>query len=341
MKIALPLIGGVAATLLTIAMLLTAGWVRPPIVGLQTGFRGTGQDQLISAQNQRLLKAANTLPDAIDKASSSGERATQAYKNVKVLTDLSTEEFNRVMVAITQWVSPDQGCAYCHNTENLADDGLYTKIVARRMLEMNRHINKTYTSHVADTGVTCYTCHRGQPVPSNIWFENPGARQAGGMSATNYGFGHPSKSNGATALPINPLTPHLLGDDNLRVEGKTALPTVSGASIQQTEQSFSLMIHMSEALGVNCTFCHNSRNFSGWEESKPQRVVAWHGLDMLRELNAVYLETLNKTYPANRLGPLGDSPKANCATCHQGASKPLLGQSMAKDFPELGGKPAP
>ena len=32
---------------------------------------------------------------------------------------------------------------------------------------------------------------------------------------------------------------------------------------------------------------------------------------------------------------------ANCATCHQGASKPLLGQSMAKDFPELGGKATP
>ena len=74
---------------------------------------------------------------------------------------------------------------------------------------------------------------------------------------------------------------------------------------------------------------------------KPQRVVAWHGLAMLRELNANYLDPLKPVYPANRLGPLGDSPKANCATCHQGASKPLLGQSMAKDFPELGGKPAP
>jgi photosynthetic reaction center cytochrome c subunit len=341
MKFALSLIGGITATLLTIAMLLTAGWVRPPIVGVQTGFRGTGQDQLISAQNLRILEAANALPAAVDKASSSGERATDAYKNVKVLTDLSTEEFNRVMVAITQWVSPDQGCAYCHNTDNLADDSLYTKIVARRMLEMNRHINKAYTSHVADTGVTCYTCHRGQPVPGNIWFENPGGPHAGGMAATNYGFGHPSKSNGATGLPVDPFTPHLLGDDNLRVEGKTALPTLSGASIQQTEQSFSLMIHMSEALGVNCTFCHNTRNFSGWDESKPQRAVAWQGLNMLRELNAVYLETLNKTYPANRLGPQGDSPKANCATCHQGASKPLLGQSMARDFPELGGKAAP
>jgi photosynthetic reaction center cytochrome c subunit len=342
MKIAFSLIGGIAAVLLTIAMLFTAGWVRPPILGQQTGFRGTGQDQLISAQSMRILEAANQLPEPIERASSSGERATEAYKNVKVLTDLSTEEFNRVMVAITQWVAPEQGCAYCHNTENLADDGLYTKIVARRMLEMTRHINKNYTSHVADTGVTCYTCHRGQPVPGNIWFENPGAPHAGGMSASNYGFGHPSKSNGTTGLPVDPFTPHLLSDDTIRVESKTALPTVArGASIQSTEQSFSLMIHMSEALGVNCTFCHNSRNFASWEESKPQRVVAWRGLEMLRELNAVYLETLHATYPANRLGALGDAPKANCATCHQGASKPLLGQSMAKDFPELGGKSAP
>jgi photosynthetic reaction center cytochrome c subunit len=340
-RLALALLGGVIATLLTVAMLFTAGWVRPPIFGIQTGFRGTGQEQLISAGQKRLLEAANVLPAPIDKASSSGERATQAYKNVKVLTDLSTEEFNRVMVAITQWVSPDQGCAYCHNTDNLADDGLYTKTVARTMLDMTRHINKNYTQHVADTGVTCYTCHRGQPVPNSIWFENPGGPHAGGMSAHNYGFGHPSASNGTTGLPVDPFTPHLLGDDNLRVEGKTALPTVAGASIQQTEQSFSLMIHMSEALGVNCTFCHNSRNFSGWDESKPTRVVAWQGLQMMREMNAVYFDPLKPHYPANRLSPLGDAPKANCATCHQGASKPLLGQSMAKDFPELGGKAAP
>lgn len=342
MKNGFLLVGGVFATLLTVAMLFTAGWVRPPIHGVQTGYRGTGQQQLISVQNKQIIDAANALPAPIDKASSSGERATEAYQNVKVLTDLSTEEFNRVMIAITQWVAPEQGCAYCHNIENLADDSLYTKIVARRMLQMNRHINESYTAHVANTGVTCYTCHRGQPVPANIWFENKGAPHAGGMSAHNYGFGHPSKSNGSTGLAVDPFTPYLLHNEPIRVEGKTALPPmITGASMQQTEQSFSLMIHMSESLGVNCAFCHNSRNFGGWEESKPQRVVAWHGLAMLRELNTEYLEPLKATYPANRLGPLGDSPKANCATCHQGVNKPLLGQSMARDYPELGGKAAP
>ncbi len=341
MRLGLSVIGVVAAALLTIAMLFTAGWVRPPIVGVQTGFRGTGAAQLISAQNKRIIDAANALPAPIDKASPSGEKATTAYQNVKVLTDLSTEEFNRVMVAITQWVSPDQGCAYCHNTNNLADDGLYTKIVARRMLQMNRHINTDWTAHVANTGVTCYTCHRGQPVPSNVWYENHGGPHAGGMAAHNYGFGHPSKSNGATGLSVDPYTPYLVGDEAIRVEAKAALPEGKGASMQHTEQSFSLMIHMSEALGVNCAFCHNTRNFSGWSDSAPQRTTAWHGLAMLRELNGEYLDPMKSTYPANRLGPLGDAPKANCATCHQGVSKPLLGQSMAKDYPELGGKSQP
>ena len=58
---------------------------------------------------------------------------------------------------------------------------------------------------------------------------------------------------------------------------------------------------------------------------------------MVRELNEKYLDPLKDILPANRLGPLGDAPKVYCATCHQGASKPLLGASLAKDFPELGG----
>ncbi|ULO25320.1 photosynthetic reaction center cytochrome PufC [Methylocystis sp. SB2] len=173
MRLAFSLLGIVVATLLTVAMLFTPGWVRPPIISTQTGYRGTGQEQLISAQNKRILEAANALPAPIDKASPSGERATSAYKNVKVLTDLSTDEFNRLMVAITQWVSPDQGCAYCH-TDDLADDGIYTKIVARRMIAMTRDINKEWTSHVGDVGVTCYTCHRGQPVPKNVWSRKSG-----------------------------------------------------------------------------------------------------------------------------------------------------------------------
>ena len=46
------------------------------------------------------------------------------------------------------------------------------------------------------------------------------------------------------------------------------------------------MIAISKSLGVNCTFCHNTREFGQWAESTPQRVTAWHGIQMVRDLNA-------------------------------------------------------
>jgi photosynthetic reaction center cytochrome c subunit len=95
------------------------------------------------------------------------------------------------------------------------------------------------------------------------------------------------------------------------------------------------MVHMSNSLGVNCTYCHNTRAWGEWSESRPQRTVAWHGIRMARQLNNEYLVPLTNTFPDHRLGPTGDVAKINCQTCHQGVYKPYFGQSMAKDYPEL------
>jgi photosynthetic reaction center cytochrome c subunit len=96
---------------------------------------------------------------------------------------------------------------------------------------------------------------------------------------------------------------------------------------------------MSTALGVNCTFCHNSRSFSSWETSPPQRLTAWHGIRMVRNINNEYIEALRPVFPPNRLGPMGDTLKVNCATCHQGVFQPLYGAEMLKDYPELNPPP--
>jgi photosynthetic reaction center cytochrome c subunit len=101
------------------------------------------------------------------------------------------------------------------------------------------------------------------------------------------------------------------------------------------EHTYGLMMGMSEGLGVNCTFCHNSRAFANWEESRPQRTTAWHGIRMVRSVNADYIQPLAAVFPPNRLGSQGDPLKVNCATCHQGLNKPLNGAQMVKDFPEL------
>jgi photosynthetic reaction center cytochrome c subunit len=97
------------------------------------------------------------------------------------------------------------------------------------------------------------------------------------------------------------------------------------------------MMHMSQGLGVNCTYCHNSQNFANWSQSRPQRVNAWYGIRMVRDINDNYITALGKTWPANRLGPAGDPKKVYCTTCHAGINKPLGGYPMLRDYPGLAG----
>ena len=275
------------------------------------------------------------VPAAADPQEPSGIKSSKAYENVKVLGDLDSNEFLRLMTSITEWVAPEEGCTYCHSDENLADDSKYTKIVARRMLQMTAHINASWQPHVAQTGVTCYTCHRGKAVPANVWTAEP--PQAGlGHAGNRAGQNAPSAIAANASLPHNIFTSYLDKAVDIKVAGAEALPAGNKHTIMGAEHTYGLMMHFSKSLGVNCTYCHNSRAFANWSQSSPQRVTAWHGIRMARDLNTAYMEPLAPIFPANRKGPLGDVAKVNCATCHQGAYKPLLGVSMLKDYPELG-----
>ncbi|MDE8343971.1 MAG: photosynthetic reaction center cytochrome c subunit family protein, partial [Acidocella sp.] len=69
-----------------------------------------------------------------------GPMAKTVYKNVQILGDVHVGEFTRLMASMTTWVAPKQGCAYCHNVNNMADDSKYTKKVARRMILMVRSV---------------------------------------------------------------------------------------------------------------------------------------------------------------------------------------------------------
>jgi photosynthetic reaction center cytochrome c subunit len=326
-------VGGLAAALVGCGE-------RPPVVAKQLGYRGTGMEQV---SNPRLIAEAAPLhvaPPSAPAASPEGPKAGQVYQNVKVLGNLSVAEFSRNMAAITEWVAPKEGCNYCHNAQNFADDSKYTKVVARRMIQMTQHLNVDWQKHVGNTGVTCYTCHRGNPVPAQVWYK-PADRKytqnsvMGDLAGQNMG----SASVGYSSLPFDPFTPYLKEDKQISLQGKEALKFTGAkanlASTKQAEHTYGLMIHMATSLGVNCTFCHNTRNFADWKEAPPQRVTAWHGIRMARDLNVAYMEPLTSTFPANRLGVHGDVAKVNCASCHQGVNKPLNGAAMAKNHPEL------
>jgi photosynthetic reaction center cytochrome c subunit len=322
-------------SMLAVAVLLSA-CEPPPVTTVQRGYRGTGMVELYRPGTIAAVAAVNTPPPSSPAASPDGPRASQVFKNVKVLGDLSAGEFAQLMVDMTAWVAPRQGCTYCHAATDFADDSLYTKQVSRRMLQMTQHINADWKTHVAETGVTCYTCHRGNNVPKNIWYHSP--ERATGLLGNRAGQNAPAIQVGLTSLPNDPFSTFIGGSDEIRVVPTAALPQGTHPSMmKQTEATYGLMMHMSKSLGVNCTYCHNTRSFASWEMSSPQRTTAYYGLRMTRDLNSAYLGSLAGVFPANRLGPTGDVPKLNCATCHQGAYKPLYGANILNGHPGLTG----
>ncbi len=320
-----------------------------PKVTEQTGYRGTGIAQIVEPD---LIKPQVPIPaNVYATPDNTGPRASATYQNVQVLGNVSTERFNHFMAQINNWVAPqtgpatEQGCNYCHNPANMASDEKYTKVVARRMIQMTQNINVSWTSHVQQVGVTCWTCHRGNGVPQYKWaMANPD--EAHGMVQGKRGQNGPNASVAYASLPYDPFSSYLKDDgvNNIRVQSGDSHPSPSWVvSEKSAEKTYGLMMHLSTGLGVNCTYCHNSASFRTWNMSSPKRVTAWYGLRMVARSNQQYMTPLASVFPAVhagqpspwRKGPMGDVYKINCLTCHQGLNKPMNGVSMRPENPVL------
>ncbi len=300
---------------------------------VQRGYRGQDSEELYSESTLRTLDAINQYPKPLRAANTTGPTAAATYDNVHVVGDLSKQQFARLMLSIKAWVAPETGCNFCHNAPDYTNDDNYTKRVAREMLRMTRHINTDWKAHVGATGVTCFTCHRGQAVPAKLWYAAPDRTLAGPFVIKP---GRPPTASAAnTTYPTDPMSDYLLRDENIRVIGGTALQSGNRHSIYEAQDTYSLMMVMSESLGVNCTFCHYTPAFYNWDMSTPQRATAWYGIRMVRDLNNNVMLPLKAELPPERLGPTGDVPKIYCATCHQGTNKPLYGAPMLQFYPEL------
>ncbi len=340
------LVGTVGGAVLVAALLVS--WGQPwPTKSMQTGPAGTGMAQVEFVHE--ITEVDPTIADYYTEApyEVTGEEplASEVYENVQVLGGLTEDNFNRVMLGITQWVAPEQGCAYCHGNggiETYASDDLYTKVVSRRMIQMTQNINESWAGHVnanAEVGVNCYTCHRGQNVPSEIWF------RLAPLGDTMEGWGavqnRVTVQSQYTSLPSDALETYLLDDQQIgvhdyesHVDSDPSDPAT--ATWQDAERTYSLMNYVSNSLGVNCTFCHNTRAFYDGAQVTPQWATESLGIAMVLEMNNDYLVPLKDVYPENRLGPVhGDAPKAACKTCHKGYQQPMQGLNAIGDWPEL------
>ncbi len=328
-----PIVVGIVAGALALVALTVPPWVIPPIQSIETGPAAIEMVQFKDG-DRKLPYAA--LPEPLEAADNEGSpKASEVYENVQVLGNLTDAEFTRLMLAITEWVSPEQGCEYCHNLEEgFASDTLYTKVVARQMLKMTRHVNASWANHVAPSGVTCYTCHRGQNVPPWTWYEQkePGADQFLGKPRP----WHLEAKTIRQFFPSVPYQKYLLTEhSNANIQSSDPLVGMQGSSTaqeQDAENLYLFMMQMSNQMGINCTFCHNSRAFRDWSQSTPYRWIAYWGIRMARDINTDYIQPLASVFPDQRKGPLGDPAKVHCGTCHLGNNKPLGGYKLLDHY---------
>ncbi len=333
-------LGAIAALPLTLAACEIG-----PKQSQQLGPRGPAMEQVT---NLNLVKPAAAPPaSAYALTSRDGQKAREVYPELQVLGDISVDEFGLLMANMTAWVVPadappeQAGCNYCHNPENMASYEKYTKSVSLNMLKMTQNINVNWQSHVKETGVSCYTCHRGKGVPQYNWSLKPDPVSSG-MAGYRPNQNEPSAVVGYASLPNDPNGSFLLNPREIRVNSDQIHPSdMNTSGTKDAEHTYGLMMRISGALGVNCTFCHNSQNFGEWSHSRVQKMTAWYGIRMVRQMNSDYIQPLATVFPAKgwddqaRLGPLGDPLKVNCQTCHQGYNKPLGGVSMLADNPSL------
>lgn len=318
------IVWGLASTLQTL-----------PMASVQLGYRGTGMIEQYNIAASQATRPLNSPTGEYPPVAPAGKPASEVYKNIQVLKTVDANDFLRLMAGMAQWVAPQVGCAYCHSVANMASDAIYTKEIARHMLLMTQYINKNWKSHVGAAGVTCGTCHRGQGAPQFTWTAQLPPGGLHGYAATTTGENYPSAAADQSALPSDPFTPFLLNAAPINVQGSTALPDGNRTSIEQTNWTYALMMHFAHSLGVGCNYCHNSRAFSIWDQGTPNRVKAWYGIQMVRALNNNFMVPITNLFPAGRRGPMGDVPKINCETCHQGAYAPYYGAHVVDTYPAL------
>jgi photosynthetic reaction center cytochrome c subunit len=325
----------------------------PTYTGVPRAATEVGFPQQVQFHGAAERAAVNQAPPPLPPAASGGPSAVETYKNVKVLTDVSAAEFMRLQTAITDWVSPKQGCAFCHEGNDFASDAKPAKAAARVMLQMTRHLNRDWTNHNAGAGVTCYTCHRGQPVPEKIWFPSTPKPQ--------HPFIAPQENWREAAdsvykfFPDDGFAEYYYDSQPIAVQSTTVEPSGTVSARIEAKRIYEMMMEQSDDLGVNCGFCHNSRNFQSWAESTPYRWIGYSGIQMVRDVNRNYLrqiaalvpqtrtlttETDLPVLPARESGPQIGNGLVVCGTCHLGLSKPLGGVNMVHDYPGLTG-PAP
>ena len=230
-----------------------------------------------------VIAAGVDTPSGLDwDPQTAAKRAGELFKNVQLLGKLTGLRF----MAAMQSMEPDLGvrCVHCHVRSDFPSDEKPPKERARVMLKMNAAINDhTFGGEVR---VTCYTCHRGEPVPPPL----PPPRALPDFEAPVPELREEDKQKPAEAVYQN-------------------IKVLKGAP---AERVMIAMGFIANALAVRCSHCHVPGRWDSDEKRPKQRA---------REMFAL-LGFINKTYYPEAARGVQGAPSASCSMCHRGSPVP-------------------
>lgn len=309
---------------------------------LQTGPRGIGMDVSKFVKDNPQFDPYEETYDAFDRVevADGTPSAAEAYgDSVIAFGDMDQANFDRLQEAMSAWVGTDVV---------LYDNGEVdetTLAITQSCVEATQYLNTDWDTHNLASegiGVNCYTCHRGQPTPPGAWFKAGAVNSAAeGWAAvqnrlmtyagtTTTDFVHKYTQSEFTSLPVDAVEKYLLDGESIKVHDlESRVDQQPGDPVwQDAERTFSLMNHQSNALNVNCVYCHNSRAFYDATQVTPAWSITTLAQNMTIDVNQTFYE------PRSELTG-EESGKVNCMTCHMGVIEPLNKRNMVAEWPEL------
>ena len=132
-----------------------------------------------NAQPERIPASFMPTEEERKKIDEDKRPAEQVYKNIQVFKGAPAGRILMVMNMFARTLGVD--CSHCHVGNEFERDDRAAKQTARKMLGLVGSISQEI--YKGSTPVSCYTCHKGQPMPALLPpAKGGGDRKSGGMA---------------------------------------------------------------------------------------------------------------------------------------------------------------
>jgi hypothetical protein len=232
---------------------------------LQREPRATGEEILIPQGNE-------SLP------------AEQVFHNIEILKGKPAARLPGMMKGLNRLLGVQ--CTHCHVAGAWDKEELAPKRTAREMFKMLGNISEKYFDD--ENKVSCWTCHGGNPKPSN------------GATEISAGLAKLPKERQQLIDSINP------GPDKVMPAGQ-AFQNIQVFNDTPGARIAPIMAAFTVALNVGCAHCHVADQYD--DDDKPAKQRTGEMVHMVENINRQFFH---------------DQPKVGCWTCHRGAVKPEI-----------------